>query len=167
MLCHCCVEDLLNLVSTLLQSMHVQAPLLVVDYEKAYISLAVCVVVPIKLITTLHVFVSVSMLFITTAIATMAAVTTASVVPRADYGGWNVTISSTGGSDKQRTETVTGVYANSQFTDNVPVTCHFQGTLNGEVINKLTCDPESFSYEFMLADYDDGYLYRMLDSYAK
>jgi len=106
------------------------------------------------------------MLFTTTAIATMAAVATASVVSRADYGGWNVTISSTGGSDKQRTETVTGVYANSQFTDNIPVTCHFQGMLNGEVINKLTCDPESFSYEFGLADYDDGYLYRMLYSCA-
>ncbi|KAF2628010.1 hypothetical protein BU25DRAFT_458388 [Macroventuria anomochaeta] len=91
----------------------------------------------------------------------MAAAATATVIPRADYGAWNVSITSTGGSDKQRTETVTGVYANAQLTDNIPVNCHFQGMLNGEVINKLTCDPESFSYTFEAAGYDDGYLYQL------
>ncbi|KAJ4982750.1 hypothetical protein SVAN01_11755 [Stagonosporopsis vannaccii] len=99
--------------------------------------------------------------FTTATIATMVAATTATIIPRADYGGWNVSISSTGGSDKQRTETVTGVYANSQLTDNIPVTCHFQGMLNGEMINKLTCEPASFDYEFASAGYDDGYLYEL------
>lgn len=103
------------------------------------------------------------MRFIVAALTTMAtAAAGAAVMPRADYGGWNVTISSTGGSDKQRTETVTGVYASGELTDNIPVTCHFQGMLNGDVINKLTCDPASFSYEFAGAGYDDGYLYRTL-----
>jgi hypothetical protein len=100
------------------------------------------------------------MRFTTAALATLAATATASVLPRADYGAWNVSISSTGGSDRQRTETVTGVYANAELKDNIPVNCHLQGMLNGEVINQLTCDPESFSYDLELTDYDDGYLYR-------
>ncbi|KAF9694419.1 hypothetical protein EKO04_007234 [Ascochyta lentis] len=96
-----------------------------------------------------------------TIVATLAAAATATVIPRSDLGAWNVTISSTGGSDRARTETVTGLYANSQLTDNIPVNCHFQGMLDGEVINKLTCDPESFSYTFEGAGYDDGDLYQL------
>ncbi|KAF3031394.1 hypothetical protein E8E11_001305 [Didymella keratinophila] len=101
------------------------------------------------------------MRFTVATIASMAAAATATVIPRADYGGWNVTLSHTGGNDKQRTETVSGVYANSAFTDNIPVTCHYQGMLNGEVVDKTTCDPESFSYVFEGAGYDDGYLYQL------
>jgi hypothetical protein len=101
------------------------------------------------------------MRFTTATIATMAAAASATVVPRADYGAWNVTLSHTGGNDRQRTETVTGVYANAQLDDNIPVNCHYQGMLDGEVIDKTTCDPESFSYVFESAGYDDGYLYRM------
>jgi hypothetical protein len=96
--------------------------------------------------------------FTLTTIATMAAAATANLLPRADYGGWNITISHTGGADRARTETVTGVYANAQLTDNVPVTCHYQGPLNGE---GTKCDPESFSYVFEGAGYEDGDLYRM------
>ena len=100
------------------------------------------------------------MRFTIASIATMAAAATATVVPRADYGGWNVTLSHSGGNDRQRTETVTGVYANAQLNDNIHVTCHYQGMLDGEVIDKTTCDPPSFSY--VLEDsYDDGYKYRM------
>lgn len=101
------------------------------------------------------------MRFTVATIASMAAAATATIIPRADYGGWNVTLSHTGGNDRQRTETVSGVYANGELTDNIPVTCHYQGMLNGEVIDKTTCDPESFSYVFESAGYDDGYLYRM------
>jgi hypothetical protein len=65
------------------------------------------------------------MRFTVATIVSLAAATTAAVIPRADYGGWNVTLSYTGGNDKQRTETVSGVYANSAFADNIPVTCHY------------------------------------------
>ncbi|KAF3039425.1 hypothetical protein E8E12_009385 [Didymella heteroderae] len=99
--------------------------------------------------------------FILATIAYMAATATATVIPRADYGGWNVTLSHTGGNDKQRAETVSGVYANSAFIDNIPVNCHYQGMLNGEVVDKTTCDPESFSYVLESAGYDDGYLYQL------
>jgi hypothetical protein len=100
------------------------------------------------------------MRFTVATVISMAAAATATVIPRADYGGWNVTLSHTGGNDKQRTETVSGVYANSAFADNIPVNCHYQGMLNGEIIDKTTCDPESFSYVLEDAGYDDGYLYR-------
>jgi hypothetical protein len=66
-----------------------------------------------------------NMRFTVATIVSLAAATTAAVIPRADYGGWNVTLSYTGGNDKQRTETVSGVYANSAFADNIPVTCHY------------------------------------------
>ncbi|KAJ4335270.1 hypothetical protein N0V95_008943 [Ascochyta clinopodiicola] len=88
------------------------------------------------------------MRFTIATVAAMAAAATATVIPRSDLGAWNVTISTYGGADRSHGETVTGVYANAELADNIPVTCRFDTMLNGEVVNKKTCDPESFSYEF-------------------
>ncbi|KAH6632925.1 hypothetical protein C7974DRAFT_471207 [Boeremia exigua] len=89
------------------------------------------------------------MRFTTATIATMAAAATATVIPRSDLGAWNVTMTTYGGADRAHGETVTGVYANAQLADNIPVTCRFDTMINGEVVNKKTCNPESFSYEFV------------------
>lgn len=104
------------------------------------------------------------MRFTIATVATMAAAATASVLPRSDLGAWNVTLVHTGGNDRARTETVSGVYANSQLKNNIPVTCHFQGLLNGEEVDETTCDPPSFSYVLNDAGYDSAsseYLYSM------
>lgn len=93
-------------------------------------------------------------------VSAFAAVAAAGVITRADYGSWVVSIEATGGASRQRTETVTAVYSNPELFDSINATCHFQGMLNGEVINQLICGPESFSYDFQGAGYDDGYLYR-------
>ena len=99
------------------------------------------------------------MRFTTAVISTMATVATAAVLPRADYGGWNVTFASTGGSNRQRTETVTADYANAQLADNIKSTCHFRSFLNGEDVNLKTCDPDTFSYELALKDFGNGFAY--------
>lgn len=89
-----------------------------------------------------------------------AVAATAAAVPQTSYGSWTASIRSTGGSNRARTETVTAVYSNSELSKDVTATCEFQGMLNGEVINRLTCDPASFSYDFQAAGYDDGYVFR-------
>ncbi|KAH6644456.1 hypothetical protein C7974DRAFT_419942 [Boeremia exigua] len=102
------------------------------------------------------------MQFTIATIAAMAAAASATVIPRSDLGAWNVTITSSFPNTVHRSETVSGVYANSELADNIPVNCHFQGQLNDEIINKLTCTPESFSYTFESAGYgDNGYLYQL------
>lgn len=92
------------------------------------------------------------------AILSIAAAATATVNARADYGGWNVTLSHTGGNGKQRMETVSGIHANSGFAENVPAICHYQGMLDGEVVDKTICDPE-FKYVLESAGDNDGNLY--------
>jgi hypothetical protein len=43
----------------------------------------------------------------TLTMATMASLATASLLPRADYGAWNVTLTHTGGADRGRSSRIT------------------------------------------------------------
>ncbi|KZM18951.1 uncharacterized protein EKO05_0009399 [Ascochyta rabiei] len=87
------------------------------------------------------------MRFTIATIAAMAAAAGATVIPRSDLGAWNVTVTRYGGADRAHGEIVTGVYANDQLADNIPVTCRFDNLINGEIVQKTTCNPDSFSYK--------------------
>lgn len=89
------------------------------------------------------------MLFIVTALASLAAAASATVIPRADYGAWNVTLTHVGGNDRSQVETVSGVYANAAFADNIPVTCTYSGIVDGVYNPTTTCEPASFSYKLI------------------
>ena len=94
-------------------------------------------------------------------IATMAAMaassaSAATVLPRSDLGGWNISYVQTGGADRTHSEHVYGVYANAELADNIAVDCLSQTTSDGQVFSgndptTLTCTPASFSYVYNTA----------------
>lgn len=94
-------------------------------------------------------------------IATMAAAMAASsasatVLPRSDLGGWNVSYVQSGGADRTHSEHVYGVYANAELADNIAVDCLSQTTSDGKVFSgndptTLTCTPASFGYVYNTA----------------
>ena len=93
------------------------------------------------------------MRFTIATIAAMAVSASATVLPRSDLGGWNVSYVQTGGSDRTHSEHVYGVYANAELADNIAVDCLSQTTSDGKVFSgndptTLTCTPASFSYVY-------------------
>ncbi|KAJ4331360.1 hypothetical protein N0V95_009897 [Ascochyta clinopodiicola] len=99
------------------------------------------------------------MRFTIAAIAAMAASASASatVLPRSDLGGWNVSYVQSGGADRSHSEHVYGVYANAELKDNIAVDCLLQTVSDGKVFSgndptTLTCTPASFSYVYNTTD---------------
>jgi hypothetical protein len=93
------------------------------------------------------------MRFTIATIAAMAVSASATVLPRSDLGGWNVSYVQTGGSDRTHSEHVHAVYANAELADNIAVDCLSQTTSDGQVFSgndptTLTCTPASFSYVY-------------------
>jgi len=94
------------------------------------------------------------MRFTIATIAAMAASASASaiVIPRVDYGAYNVSYVQTGGADRGHSEHVYGVYTNAELKDNIEVDCLSQtwsdGTSSAENDpTVLTCSPPSFTYK--------------------
>jgi len=96
------------------------------------------------------------MRFTIATIAAMVASASATVLPRSDFGGWNVSYVQSGGADRTHSEHVYGVYANAELADNIAVDCLSQTTSDGQVFSgndptTLTCAPASFSYVYNTA----------------
>jgi hypothetical protein len=96
------------------------------------------------------------MRFTIATMAAMAASASATVLPRSDLGGWNVSYVQSGGADRTHSEHVYGVYANAELADNIAVDCLSQTSSDGQVFSgndptTLTCTPASFSYVYHTA----------------
>lgn len=70
----------------------------------------------------------------------------AAVLPRSQYGSWDVSVSKSAYANGRKSETVTAVFTSDAYPEGLTSTCKYE--LSPPAAETSSCDNESFSYAY-------------------
>ncbi|KAF2177316.1 hypothetical protein K469DRAFT_755201 [Zopfia rhizophila CBS 207.26] len=80
-------------------------------------------------------------------VAALAGASSAAVVPRADYGFWDVNVTRNSAANGWSSREISAKYFNSELSEPIPVHCNYSYWLGQDPVEQASCDDPSFSYD--------------------
>lgn len=82
------------------------------------------------------------------AILTLSASSLAAVVPRSQYGAWDVAVSKSAYANGFKSQTVSAIFTSDSYPEGIKSTCKYVYNPASEPKESSECDNEAFSYQY-------------------